>query len=185
MLRTAVILALALLQSSAAMADAPDFRLPTPQSAALEQASAARIAETLIAQGIAQQRSRLAPAAPSLADDAVLTQIARGRSREMAEGTPFAHQDDSGAYTAAVRVRARLGRRGSIGENILKETGGGSFDPAAFARSAVAGWMASPGHRENILHPDFRSSGIGVTVRGGAVFATQVFFGRPDTAQKP
>jgi uncharacterized protein YkwD len=180
MTRKAALCALALLQGSAAFAAAPGYFLsPPPHPAALEQTTPARIAEILIAQGIAAQRAHFAPDAQVLADDAALTQIARGRSDEMADGAPFSHQDDSGAYPAEDRVRVQFGRYGAIGENIMEETGVSHFDPAAFARSAVAGWMASPGHRENILSPDFRSSGIGVTVKGGAVFATQVFFGPP------
>jgi len=178
MTRKAALCALVLLQSSAAIAGTPGhFRLPVPYSAALEQANPARAAEILIAQGIAEQRSRFAPDSPTLIDDAALAQIARWRSDEMAAGAPFSHQDDSGAHPAVDRVRAQFGRYGAIGENIMKETGFSHFDPAAFARSVVAGWMASPGHRENILQPDFRRSGIGVTVKGGAAFATQVFFG--------
>ena len=37
--------------------------------------------------------------------------------------------------------------------------------------------MNSPGHRKNILSPDFTMSGIGVAVRGGHAYATQVFLG--------
>jgi len=136
-----------------------------------------RIAEILIAQGIAEQRARFAPDAPALANDAALTQIARERSEEMADGAPFSHQGDDGGYPAVDRVRAKFGRYGAVGENIIEETGLSHFDPAAFARRAVAGWMASPGHRENILRPDYRRSGIGVTVEDDKVFATQVFFG--------
>ena len=179
MTRKAVLCALALLQGSAAFAATPDrFWLPASYLAA-EQTTAERTAEILIAQGITEQRARFAPDSPALADDATLTRIARGRSDEMASGAPFSHQDDNGRHLAIDRVRAQFGRYGTIGENIMKETGRRNFDPVAFAHKAVAAWMASPGHRENILRPAFRRSGIGVTVRGNAVFATQVFFGPP------
>jgi len=179
MTKKAALCALALLQGSAALAGTPDrFQLPASYSLP-EQATAERTAEILIIQGIAEQRARFAPGAPALTNDAVLTEIARGRSDEMAGGAPFSHQDANGRHLAIDRVRAQFGRYGWMGENIMKETGLRNFDPALFARKAVAGWMASPSHRENILRPDFRRSGIGVTVRGGAVFATQVFFGPP------
>jgi len=177
-MRKAVLCALALLQGSAALAATPD-RFLTASYPVAEQAAAERTAELLIAQGIAEQRARFAPGAPALSGDAALTEIARGRSDEMADGAPFSHQDANGHHLAIDRMRAQFGRYGWMGENIMKETGHRNFDPVAFAHRAVADWMASPSHRENILRPAFRRSGIGVTVRGGTVFATQVFFGPP------
>ena len=50
------------------------------------------------------------------------------------------------------------------------------------APRAVSGWMTSPGHRANILSPDYRSSGIGVAVNGAYAYATQVFRGAPKSA---
>jgi uncharacterized protein YkwD len=35
----------------------------------------------------------------------------------------------------------------------------------------VASWMASPGHRANILDPDFRDSGVGVVARAPRRYA--------------
>ncbi len=44
------------------------------------------------------------------------------------------------------------------------------------ARSTVQGWMESPGHRSNILHPRYDREGIGVAVSGdGIVYITQDF----------
>jgi uncharacterized protein YkwD len=51
----------------------------------------------------------------------------------------------------------------SIGENIAA----GYPTPEA----VVAGWMASPGHRENILSPQFTELGVGVA-SGGDKFGT-------------
>jgi len=36
-------------------------------------------------------------------------------------------------------------------------------------------WMDSPGHRANILKPEFEFSGIGVYGSGSSFHATQVF----------
>jgi uncharacterized protein YkwD len=47
----------------------------------------------------------------------------------------------------------------SLGENIAN----GYPTPEA----VVAGWMASPAHRANILSPDYTELGVGVTSRGG------------------
>ena len=43
------------------------------------------------------------------------------------------------------------------------------------AITIVDGWMNSPGHRENILTPDWRSEGVGVAVSGDVVYVTQNF----------
>ena len=45
-------------------------------------------------------------------------------------------------------------------------------DPAA---KAVAGWMKSPSHRENILSRDFVMTGVGACRAGRATYFTQLF----------
>ena len=45
----------------------------------------------------------------------------------------------------------------------------------ATAITIVDGWMNSPGHRVNILTPDWRSEGVGVAVSGDVVYVTQNF----------
>ncbi len=46
---------------------------------------------------------------------------------------------------------------------------------ARVAGRLVAGWLRSPGHRANLLNPEFRRIGIGIAVRKGYVYATQLF----------
>ena len=57
-----------------------------------------------------------------------------------------------------------------------------------FASSMVNGWMKSPGHRKNLLHPIFHSIGIGVqagTFRGlPALYVTQNFIGPIEPKEK-
>jgi uncharacterized protein YkwD len=141
-----------------------------------------RAAETLIAEGIDAERARFAPDAPRLAQDPDLTDIARERSDTMAHGAPFSHEDVNGRFIAADMVRERFGPHGAIGENILEMHGSQGFDAASFAQNAVSSWMTSPGHRANILSPDYVSSGIGVAVNGGDAYATQVFRAPPKGA---
>jgi len=44
------------------------------------------------------------------------------------------------------------------------------------AQSSVAGWMKSPGHRENILTPYFKREGIGIVVSSdGKIYITENF----------
>jgi|SRR6185312_12120089 len=141
-----------------------------------------RIAEERIADRIDDERAKFAPAAPRLSGDTDLAEIARRRSTDMAEGAPFAHEDAQGRFVAADLVRARFGPYGTIGENIMEMSASRAFDAEKFAQVAVDGWMKSPGHRKNILDPDYNRSGIGVAVKDGTAYATQVFFGPPKHA---
>jgi uncharacterized protein YkwD len=43
------------------------------------------------------------------------------------------------------------------------------------AKELVRGWLKSSGHRHNLLNPDFSRTGIGIVVRKGYVYATQIF----------
>jgi uncharacterized protein YkwD len=75
----------------------------------------------------------------------------------------FADRDGQAGYTDWT----------TIGENIA----GGYPTPEA----VVAGWMASPGHRDNILSPQFTEIGIGVAASGGQLgtYWTEEFGARP------
>jgi len=46
---------------------------------------------------------------------------------------------------------------------------------AHVARELLRGWLKSPGHRANLLNPTYRRTGIGIVVRKGYVYATQIF----------
>jgi uncharacterized protein YkwD len=136
--------------------------------------------EAAIAERIDAVRAMRAPNTPRLLSDPDLTAIARTRSRDMANGAPFSHQDASGKYPAIDMAIARFGPKGTIGENIFAAGGTGrAFDANAFAKQTVEDWMASPEHRDNILFPGYTASGIGVVVKGDAAYATQVFRGPP------
>ena len=103
----------------------------------------------------------------------------------MANGAEFSHQDAAGRYPAFDMMQARLGRYGSVGENLFMEKRARrGFDPKAFANLAVEQWMASEEHRENILSPEYDRSGIGVVVNGDYAYATQVFHGPPKPAPR-
>jgi uncharacterized protein YkwD len=147
---------------------------------AVDIAGDERAAETLITDRINAERARLAPGAPHLAADSSLEWIAHQRSDDMAHGAPFAHEDNEGHFAAAEKIRARFGPYGAIGENIMMERDPArAFEPAAFARRAVQGWMNSEGHRANILSPAYDRSGVGVVIEGSYIYATQVFWGPP------
>jgi len=67
-----------------------------------------------------------------------------------------------------------------VGENVAEDVG--DLIPFLFrknidslAKRIVNGWMESPGHRKNILEPDFTHMGIGSVVEGETLKVTQNF----------
>jgi uncharacterized protein YkwD len=127
-----------------------------------------------------------------------LARAATGHSRDMAKRDYFDHHSPEGndfsfryeKVDFTCRVPAGSHRFLTGGENIHKtwraeatrtwsdgrkeETGIRTIPEVA--EQAVQGWMNSPGHRKNILTPEWQSEGIGVWVRSdGAVFITQNF----------
>ena len=91
-----------------------------------------------------------------------LRRAAQAHSQSMALGDYFQHSSPSG-QTPLARLRSvgyisssRVGFE--VGENIAWGT-----LSLATPRAIVASWMASPGHRANILDPHYRETGIGVS----------------------
>jgi uncharacterized protein YkwD len=119
-------------------------------------------------------RDRLASGLPALVRDPRLAQIARHYSQEMAETGEVAHTSRRSGTTVNRVLAAGISPAPTyIGENV------GS---ALSAADAERGFMASPGHRDNILSRALTHVGVGVAVgreEGGTVplFFTQVFAG--------
>jgi uncharacterized protein YkwD len=82
--------------------------------------------------------------------DLRLERAARAKSSEMLRTGTFAHGDLRGRL-----VRYRV-TGSTYGENLAWATGS-----SATATRIVQRWMASPGHRANILRPAFTRIGIG------------------------
>jgi uncharacterized protein YkwD len=107
-------------------------------------------------------RERTSRGESALRADVDLQRAAQTHSAEMAAGDYFDHIAPSGS-TPLTRMRAagyifspRIGY--AIGENIAWGTLW-----LATPKAIVAGWMASPGHRANILDAKFTETGIGVS----------------------
>jgi uncharacterized protein YkwD len=67
------------------------------------------------------------------------------------------------------------------GENIFSERG--YEDPVHFA---VVSWWYSPGHKENLLNPEFTETGVGVAEGAdGTFFVTQIFVHTAPVPAKP
>lgn len=101
-----------------------------------------------------------------------LTLASRGHSYDMALRRYLGHDGPAGD-TPAERVRSVGIDYVKLGENIFTESGGNFGD---LGERALKEWMASPGHRANILSPDFTATGVGVArATDGTTYVTQDF----------
>jgi uncharacterized protein YkwD len=115
-------------------------------------------------------RERVAHGERPLRPNARLRRAAKAHTQSMAFGDYFEHVGPGG-QTPLARLRSvgyisssRVGY--AVGENIAWGT-----RYLATPRAIVAAWMASPGHRANILDPRFRETGIGVSPHPPAALA--------------
>lgn len=100
-----------------------------------------------------QQRcgTHTVPAAYPLRLSAQLAQAAAQHAQDMSKHHYFEHQDPDGR-TPADRVRATGYAEGRVGENIAYGV--------LSTESAIAGWLRSPEHCENLMDPNFQEMGI-------------------------
>lgn len=98
-----------------------------------------------------------------------LCRIAREHSEDMIRRRFFAHACPDGK-DVAMRLQAH-----SVGFTLCGENLAMNNHPRT-VKIAVAGWMWSRGHRENILTPSFSATGVGCAISGrGECYFTQVF----------
>ena len=115
-------------------------------------------------------QSNLAP----LTWDPELCRMARMHSENMVRRGFFSHETPDGLHLKDRALAAGIVHFQVLGENIAYNQG--FDDPGAFT---VGRWMLSPGHRANILSPEFHQSAIGVFVApDGTVYLTQEFIAR-------
>jgi uncharacterized protein YkwD len=98
---------------------------------------------------------------PLLGESSRLRGAATAHSADMVAQRYFNHTAPSGA-TMRDRLFATYVRRSqewAVGENLAWATGTG-----ATAASVMRSWMASPGHRANILRRAYREVGVGIVV---------------------
>ncbi len=104
---------------------------------------------------------------PPLAPNPVLVEVARAHSRNMASKGVLQHDLDG--KKAHERVRDAGYPLTWTGENIANSS-------ELQVQRIFDGWMASGGHRQNILSQRFAEIGIGIaTAPNGDVYYTQVF----------
>ena len=103
---------------------------------------------------------------PPLRPVGSLATAAAGHARDMVVRRFFAHTSRDGR-DLLLRVKGAGYLKGTagftVGENLAWGKG-----RLSTPRSIVAGWMRSPPHRANVLRPEFRDVGIGVS-RGAPV----------------
>jgi uncharacterized protein YkwD len=118
---------------------------PTASAARLTRSEASLLRE--------MNRARAAHGLGTLRADDHLESAARAHSREMIRTGSFAH----GAFgTRMLQFKVQ----GSFaGENLAWGVGA-----RGTARGIVAAWLASPGHRANLLRRSFRRVGVGALV---------------------
>lgn len=111
-------------------------------------------------------QDRISAGLPPLVHDPALSRIARMKSQDMRDGNYFAHE--SPTWGKAREMLTRLGYNfRACGENIAHH---------ATIPKAQAAFMTSPGHRRNILSPNWQRVGVGVSFdRNGFILATQLF----------
>ena len=87
-----------------------------------------------------------------------LSRVARLKSQDMADKNYFSHQ--SPTYGSPFEMMKKFGISYKLaGENIAS----GQRTP----QDVMTSWMASPGHRANILKPEYTHIGVGY-YRGGS-----------------
>ncbi len=98
-------------------------------------------------------------AAPALAWDTTLEQVAAQHASDMAANDYFSHTARDGSTPAQRVTRAGYPWR-MTGENIAA----GQLSPEA----AVAGWIKSPGHCENLMNAGYTEMGVAAAVNSAS-----------------
>jgi uncharacterized protein YkwD len=109
------------------------------------------------------------PPASPVGLSATLSEVALQHALDMARHNYFDHQDSSGR-SPADRVKAAGYREQRVAENIAYGT--------LSTEDAIAGWLNSPGHCENLMDPRFKEMGIAFAPGGrehGELYWVQLF----------
>lgn len=118
-------------------------------------------------------QERAADGLPQLSMAGDLTAVARRHSQGMADDDNLRHNPDLDSEVSGWQ---------KVGENVGRGPSAGAIHQ---------GFMNSPSHARNILDPDWTQVGVGVVVRDGQVWVTEVFrlpsgaSSRPDPEPKP
>ncbi len=114
---------------------------------------------------------RMSQGLPPVTTNAVLTDMASNYACEMIDGDFFDHTSPITGSTVGSRALQAGYFFKKVGENLA----GGQTSP----EQAMSEWMASPGHRENILDRDFIEMGTAVRTGGNYGWYWVQEFGLP------
>jgi uncharacterized protein YkwD len=139
------------------IADAHSGRRARPRTASPASADPAQRSERLseFQRQVIEQtnKERLKAGLPALKAQAILTRSATWMARDLATHRYFDHTDSTGRTMVDRIEEFKYENYCAIGENIAM----GQQTP----KEVVAAWMASPGHRANILSRDYSEIGVG------------------------
>jgi uncharacterized protein YkwD len=93
-----------------------------------------------------------------------LARSAQSHSENMAQEGYFAHESPSGSTPLSRMRAARYIYSSKLGYEVGENIAWGTLWLAS-PKAIVEAWMASPGHRENILDPRFQDTGLGIVPR--------------------
>jgi len=115
---------------------------------------------------------------PDLVLDARLSQLAKERSDDMASRHYLSHVSPEGCDLECRFTNSDFPSR-TWGENLSTFEPYDSLDPEQLAKRIAKDWLASKGHRANLLSSTFTHQGIGVAFDGDQIIVT-VLFARPE-----
>ncbi|MFM7427201.1 MAG: CAP domain-containing protein [Elainella sp.] len=130
----------------------PEAQSQFSAAAGIAQTAAPTVAEQIL--GLVNQERRAAGLRPVRLNSR-LNASAQAHSQDMALNDFFGHQGSNGSKISD-RIAATGYRAFTYGENIAA----GLASP----ESVMQSWMASPGHRKNILSSTVKEMGLGLTV---------------------
>ncbi|RMF76020.1 MAG: CAP domain-containing protein [Acidobacteria bacterium] len=144
----------------------------TPRAGGLfDDRELAALADGIAAAVDAARRQR---GVPALQRDPRLDAVAGGHARDLARRGVLDHRGADGATLGDRLQRAGIGYRVASENLALIE---GTLDPV---EEAVSGWLASPGHRRNLLDETVERTGIGTAQDDeGRLYVVQVFVASP------
>ena len=116
---------------------------------------------------------RVAVGLPALQLDPNLVMVARERSNDMAQKGYFSHVSPTGETAFTIMDRYGIPYAWA-GENLARN----NYPDDESVAVTMRDWMASQGHRDNILNPHYSTVGAGAAVDGaGMKYFTLVFVG--------
>lgn len=118
-------------------------------------------------------RERVKLGLSPLQADGTLVMVSRGHSEEMARLNYFEHESPTpGLKEPWDRANKAGVDSDEFGENLFFSEG---HPVTKLANLAMTAWMKSPGHRANLLSPNFTRVGIGLASFKKQIYVTQMF----------